>query len=80
MFYQNFYQGTTPYYYAGFYLFYNTGEKIFYANCGVNFFLYVISGKKFRNDLVKLFRCQDTKKETPPQLSASKAPKVSTVN
>ena len=28
-----------------------------YTNCGVNFFMYVLSGKKFQSDLVKLFKC-----------------------
>ena len=56
IFYVNFYHGNTPYYYAGYYLFYNVGEKTFYTNNGVNFFLYVMSGQKFRNDLMTLFR------------------------
>ena len=29
---------------------------MFYTNNDINFFLYVISGKKFRTDLVNLFR------------------------
>ena len=41
--------------FAGFHLFYNVGHKTYYTNYGINFFLYVISGQKFRNDLVKLF-------------------------
>ena len=41
--------------FAEFYLFYNFAHKLFYTNYGINFFLYVISGKKFRSDLVKLF-------------------------
>ena len=58
IFYVNFYHGNTPYYYAGYYLFYNVGEKTFYTNNGINFFLYVMSGQKFRNDLRMLFRCK----------------------
>ena len=57
IFYVNFYQGNTLYYYAGYYLFYNVGEKSFFTNNGINFFLYVMSGQKFRSDLVKLFHC-----------------------
>ena len=48
---------------AGFILFYNISHKMYYTNYGINFFLYVISGRKFRSDLIKLFRIsmQDTK-------------------
>ena len=55
-FYVNFTSGNTPYYYAGLHLFYQFGEKSYYTNHGINFFLYVISGQKFRTDLRNLFR------------------------
>ena len=45
VFYLNFYSGNTPYYYAGLHLFYQIGEKTYYTNHGINFFLYVMSGK-----------------------------------
>ena len=51
IFYSNFYSGDTPYYHAGFHLFYQIGD----TNHGINFFLYVISGQKFRSDLINLF-------------------------
>ena len=51
----------TPYSFAGFYLFYNVGQKTYYTNYGINFFLYVISGGKFRTDLMKLFKCKKDK-------------------
>ena len=41
--------------FARFYLFYNVGHKTYYTNYGINFFLYIMSGQKFRTDLVKLF-------------------------
>ena len=47
--------GKTPKSFAGFHLFFNVGHKTYYTNYGINFFLYVISGQKFRTDLVKLF-------------------------
>ena len=47
---------TSPHLFAGYYLFYNIAQKLYYTNHGINFFLYVLSGQKFRNDLVKLFR------------------------
>ena len=46
----------TPHSFAGFYLFYSVAQKAYYTNFGVNFYLYVISGQKFRSDLVKLIR------------------------
>ena len=55
VFYLTFYSANTPYYYAGLHLFYQIGEKAFYTNHGINFFLYVMSGKKFRTDLKALF-------------------------
>ena len=51
--------------YAGYFLFYNLGRALYYTNYGINFFLYVISGRKFRSDLMKLFTI---KKERPIQL------------
>ena len=54
--------GSTPSSLATFYLVYHIGEKSYYTNYAINFFLYVISGQKFRTDLIKLFPCC---KETP---------------
>ena len=47
----------SPYAFAGYYLFYNVARQTYYTNYGINFFLYVISGRKFRLDLINLFRC-----------------------
>ena len=55
VFYLNFYSANTPYYYAGLHLFYQIGEKSFYTNHGINFFLYVMSGQKLRRDLKDVF-------------------------
>ena len=41
--------------YAGYYVFHSIAQKLYYTNYGINFYLYVISGQKFRADLVKLF-------------------------
>ena len=46
----------SPKLYAGFILLMSIGEKTFYTNFGINFYLYVISGSKFRSDLLKLFQ------------------------
>ena len=45
----------TPQLFAGYYLFYNIAHKLHTTNHGINFFLYVISGRKFRADLMLLF-------------------------
>ena len=55
----------SPKFFAGYYLFFSVGQKTYYTNFGINFYFYVISGKKFRSDLVRLFRsiCCACKKE-----------------
>ena len=45
----------TPRRFAGYYMFYNVAHKMQISGHGINFFLYVISGRKFRTDLRKLF-------------------------
>ena len=52
---------------AGFHLFYHVAQKLQYTNYGINFFLYMISGEKFRVDLINLFKCK--KKEISKTLS-----------
>ena len=55
--------GDTPATVARSHLFYQIAHKTLYTNSGINFFFYVISGYKFRSDLLKLFRCdRDSKK------------------
>ena len=66
VFYLNFYIGTTPYYYAGLHLFYQIGDKTYYTNHGVNFFLYVMSGKKFRTDLKNIFISSNPNRDKHP--------------
>ena len=46
----------SPKLYVQYLLFFSIGEKTFYTNFGINFYLYVISGHKFRSDLVQLFK------------------------
>ena len=57
IFYINYVKGNTPYYHAGVHLFYHVAEKAYFTNHAINFILYVLSGQKFRKDLVKLFQC-----------------------
>ena len=42
--------------FAFFYMFYEIVVKLYFTNNAINFFLYVISGQKFRNDLTNLFK------------------------
>ena len=44
----------TPFKYANSYLLFQISFKLYTTNSGVNFFLYCISGKKFRNDLKEI--------------------------
>ena len=59
--YLNYSTGETPYYYASLYLAYQVEEKIYYTNHAINIFLYVVSGQKFRRDLINLFGSQKSK-------------------
>ena len=43
--------------FARFYLLTYAARQAYFTNYGINFFLYVISGKKFRSDLMNLVRC-----------------------
>ena len=46
---------------AGFHLFGSLAHKTYFTNSGINFFLYVISGRKFRSDLMNLLTCKGRK-------------------
>ena len=69
----------TPRSFAGFNLFYHVMHKMFYTNNGINFFLYVISGRKFRNDLKQLFVCNRDKGTYTYSGSSDTNTKISTV-
>ena len=56
----------TPQRFAFFYMFYEIVVKMYYTNNGINFFLYVISGPKFRTDLMKLFQCCELNRKEMP--------------
>ena len=57
---------------AGFRLFSSLAHKTYFTNSGINFFLYVISGRKFRTGLVNLIVCKRRK------LDSSSAPPADT--
>ena len=74
--YVNFFDYTkTVYRYAGFHLLGHASQKALQTNYAVNFFLYVISGQKFRGDLIKLFKCNNrtvSRKMEPKKKTSAK--------
>ena len=53
------------------YLLFAIGEKTYFTNNGINFFLYVMSGQRFRTDLKKLFSCSKRKSHDSGSLKFS---------
>ena len=72
---------SSPKLYAGFLLVWSIGQKTYYTNFGINFYLYVISGHKFRSDLLKLFKsvCPCKKRHNSGMTAISKSSSLSTV-
>ena len=61
---------------AGYHLFYNVAHKLQTTNHGINFFFYVVSGQKFRSDLIKLFGIrQQTKDASSSKLTENSSVK-----
>ena len=56
---------SSPKTFAGFYFFVHISFRLYAANYGLHFFLYLLSGTKFRNDLRRLFAIKDNKKNRP---------------
>ena len=67
----------SPHRFAQFVLFYAFTHELYYSNSAVNFYLYCISGSKFRNDLFKLFSCC---KEKPKRTFSMRLDDISTSN
>ena len=65
-FYINLYKGNTSSYYANLHLLNQVAHPTFYANHAINFFLRVMSGKKFRTDLKNLFFAKSLNKNWTP--------------
>ena len=53
----------TPSKYASSMLFSQVTHKLYITNNGINFFLYCISGKRFRNDLKEILHCVENSSE-----------------
>ena len=63
----------TPESLAIYYLFYNSVQKMKYTNYGINLFLYVIFGRKFRTDLQNLFSCLSQRKIESKMMTSLKS-------
>ena len=61
----------TPEKYANLMLLYHFSYKLYNTNCGINFFLYYISGQKFRNDLKETVCCCFRKSGTSENFKSS---------
>ena len=61
----------TPEMFALYYLLYNIAHKMSFTNYGINFFLYNISGSKFRTDLRNLFLPKKTAKGKSSSIESS---------
>ena len=76
-----FYQRFAPYYIAINHLFSQVGVKTLFTNNGINFYLYVMSGQKFRTDLKKLFSFKKIQgnDSSIPSLSNTNSTTISTI-
>ena len=61
----------SPKIFALYYLLYNIAHKMSFTSYGINFFLYVISGNKFRTDLKHLFLLNRTTKGKSGSIESS---------
>ena len=73
---------STPESMAEYHLFVNASRQAYFTNYGINFYLYVLSGKKFRTGLFNLFKCcPGFSSSGEPSLNSSQtATKISTVS
>ena len=63
---------TSPQRYANYVLFYIITADLYFSNSAINFYLYCISGSKFRSDVVNLFNCKTSKtNQGPVELSST---------
>ena len=72
----------TPTKYANLMFLYHLTHKLYHTNNGINFYLYCISGQKFRNDLKEII-CSNTRQNSTPfnsrKISQQHSTEISTV-
>ena len=59
-----FFHPNTPYKFSIAMLLFQITHKLFHTNNGINFFLYCISGQKFRNDLMEILKCAENSRQS----------------
>ena len=57
--------------FAGFTFFYSVSQKTYYLNYSINFYLYVLSGNKFRTDLATLLKAARCSDASSPSVASS---------
>ena len=67
----NFTNGSGPQFIATYQFLYIATQALFFTNNGINFFLYVMSGKKFRTDLMNILSCIRQKQSQDGRTSGS---------
>ena len=70
----------SPEAFAGYHLFYNVLRQTYYTNHAINFYLYVISGQKFRADLIALFKSSGDNKVKEKYSVSEGNTRISTVS
>ena len=80
--YSNFVTRDTPAKYASLLFFYHVSHKLYFTNNGINFFLYCISGQKFRKDLKEIVSSNKpvTRSGTIKETSHCSATDISTLS
>ena len=78
--YAAFVSSDTPSKYAMSIFIFEISYKLYVTNSGINFFLYCISGKKFRNDLKEILCCMSSANSSPSMESRPDANTFSTVS
>ena len=68
----------TPPEYAISMILFQVTYKLYTSNSGINFFLYCISGQKFRNDLKEILCCSDTTRKDQLQSSSTRISTIQT--
>ena len=67
----NFANGSGPQFIATYQFLYIATQALFFTNNGINFFLYVMSGKKFSTDLMNILSCIRQKQSQDGRTSGS---------
>ena len=70
----------TPAQFAGSMLLFHISYKLYATNSGVNFYLYCISGQKFRNDLKEILCCTSSLSHSMAETKKSKSQSLAVIS